>query len=312
VISIGLPVYKPYFLKQAIQSVLEQSFSDFELIIINDDSPYEIDNIVEEFNDSRIKYSKNSVNLGKENLIKVWNQCLDRAKGDLFVLFSDDDLYDPHFLKELHQLSIKYLKANLFHCRVSQIDEFNNTIQTAPTCPEYELGFNFIWHRTCGYRLQFVPDFMCRTQKLRKIGGFYNLPLAWGSDDITWFRLAQIGGVGYSAKILCKWRKSRYNISTIGLVNERIIALNLYEKWLLTYIETVKLIDNIDIELIKEFKKVIPIQFTKKREYLLNQFMQNNGFIRFLFKYQLLKKVDNITDKFIWRTFIKNILRRFK
>ena len=55
-VSIAIPAYKKKFLADAIQSVLNQSIQDFELIIVNDKSPEDIDSVVEHFNDKRIRY----------------------------------------------------------------------------------------------------------------------------------------------------------------------------------------------------------------------------------------------------------------
>ena len=166
-ISIAIPVYKSKFLDVAIQSVLNQTFNDFELIILNDSSPDNIKEIINKYNDLRIRYYENDTNVGQKNLINVWNQCLSYACGDLFVLFSDDDIYDQSFLEEMNKLSIKYPDVDLFHCRVKKINTNGDMLTLSSLCPEYESGLNFIWHRFKGYRLQFAPDFMCRTERLR-------------------------------------------------------------------------------------------------------------------------------------------------
>ena len=44
---------------------------------------------------------------------------------------------------------------------------------------------------TFSFRSLFIPNFMCRTENLREIGGFQDLPVAWGTDDITWFWIAK-------------------------------------------------------------------------------------------------------------------------
>jgi glycosyltransferase involved in cell wall biosynthesis len=54
-----LPVFKAKYLSESIDSILNQTMSDFELIIVNDQSPDDIDSIVFSFNDSRIQYDIN-------------------------------------------------------------------------------------------------------------------------------------------------------------------------------------------------------------------------------------------------------------
>ena len=67
-ISIGLPIYKVDFLEQAIDSVLNQTHQDYELIILNDNSPYDVEKILNKYGDSRIRYYKNLENIGMKDL----------------------------------------------------------------------------------------------------------------------------------------------------------------------------------------------------------------------------------------------------
>ena len=170
-------------------------------------------------------YKENSRHLP---IIENWNKCLSYANEKFFILFSDDDIYSSNFISEMLKLSMKYPNCSLYHCRVKQIDSSDNLIKLAPTCPEFESDIQFMLNRLKGIRIQFAPDFMCRTSSLREMGGFYDLPLAWGSDDITWYMLAKEGGVAYTPEVLCSWRLSDFNLSKVGNIDSRIDAVNSY------------------------------------------------------------------------------------
>ena len=62
--SVLIPTYKEKYLRECIDSILKQTICDFEVIIVNDASPEDIDSIVLSFNDRRIKYYKNTINYG--------------------------------------------------------------------------------------------------------------------------------------------------------------------------------------------------------------------------------------------------------
>lgn len=96
-VSVVLPAYKAIYLESSIRSILQQSFTDFELIIVNDASPEDLKSIVSSFNDTRIRYYENEINIGGKNLVKNWNKCLEYATGEFVVLASDDDIYHPNF-----------------------------------------------------------------------------------------------------------------------------------------------------------------------------------------------------------------------
>jgi glycosyltransferase involved in cell wall biosynthesis len=95
-ISVCIPTYRgAAHLPAAIDSVLEQTLSDFELVIIDDNSPDQTAEIVSAYSDSRIRYLRNSVNLGPEG---NWNRCLAEARGTYFKLLPQDDLLYPQSL----------------------------------------------------------------------------------------------------------------------------------------------------------------------------------------------------------------------
>jgi glycosyltransferase involved in cell wall biosynthesis len=308
-ISVGLPAYKTEFLERSIESILNQTYSDFELIIVDDHSPEDVKGIVNQFNDDRIRYFRNEKNLGMPYLTDNWNECLKYANGEYFVLFSDDDIYEPDFLEELMLLATKYPNTELFHCRVAVINEDDEVINLSPLCPEYESGLDFIWHRVNGKRLQFAPDFMCRTEKLREIGGFHEIPLAWGSDDITWFKIAVNSNVAYSSKVLCAWRLSEFNISSSGNINVRLNAIQQYQEWFVTFLKQINVNDESEKFMVNQMTLNLKKNFTQKKMHLIDLGFQSNKVIR-LIKFISMKNKYNIGILRIMRSFFMSLIRK--
>ncbi len=92
-VSVILPVYNgARFLREAIQSILDQTFSDFELIIINDGSTDQSEEMVLSFSDKRIRYVKNHHNMG---LIATLNKGLEMASGTYIARMDCDDISLP-------------------------------------------------------------------------------------------------------------------------------------------------------------------------------------------------------------------------
>jgi glycosyltransferase involved in cell wall biosynthesis len=92
-ISVILPAYNTgAYLGKAIRSVLDQSFSDFELLIINDGSTDETENIIRSFSDPRIVYIKNEQNCGLANAL---NKGIDIARGKYIARMDGDDICLP-------------------------------------------------------------------------------------------------------------------------------------------------------------------------------------------------------------------------
>lgn len=100
-ISVIMPTYKQAgYIKKAIDSLLAQSFTNWQLIIINDGSPDRTENIVKYYQpDKRIHYIRNGQN---EGLGKALNQGLDMARHDLIAYLPSDDCYFSGHLQTLY------------------------------------------------------------------------------------------------------------------------------------------------------------------------------------------------------------------
>ena len=88
-------------LKKAIQSVLNQSYTDFELIIVNDGSKDNTDDIVSSFKDPRIRYFKRQKNFGCDTRPK--NEGIVISKGEYIAFLDDDNEYRPDHLAILYK-----------------------------------------------------------------------------------------------------------------------------------------------------------------------------------------------------------------
>lgn len=94
-VSVLMPVYntKEEYLREAIESVLNQTFPDFELIILNDASKDEnVERVVRSYTDKRIVYAKNQQNMG---ISRTRNRLIDLAKGDYLAITDHDDVSLP-------------------------------------------------------------------------------------------------------------------------------------------------------------------------------------------------------------------------
>lgn len=91
-VSVCIPTYNcGKYISETIESILAQSFSDFELIIIDNASSDQTVSIVNSFakKDSRIRFIVNNINLG---MVENWNACLETAKGEYIKFVFADDL----------------------------------------------------------------------------------------------------------------------------------------------------------------------------------------------------------------------------
>lgn len=101
-VSLCIPTFnRVKLLPFAIESVLNQSYEDFELIVCDDGSQDNTPQLMSQYTDSRIKYIRHSKNIGKSNNMRSG---FDAAKGEYFIKFDDDDRLTSDFLAETVQI----------------------------------------------------------------------------------------------------------------------------------------------------------------------------------------------------------------
>jgi glycosyltransferase involved in cell wall biosynthesis len=120
-VSVILPAYNcEKFIGQAIGSVLQQTFTDFELIIINDGSTDKTEFSIIGFDDPRIVYIKNQHNRG---LIFTLNRAIDIAKGKYIARMDADDICKPQRLSKQKELLDRHDDLTMVASTIDLIDE---------------------------------------------------------------------------------------------------------------------------------------------------------------------------------------------
>ena len=242
--SVTIPAYKRAFLKECIDSVLAQTYTDFELVIVNDHSPENLDEIVSGFQDARIRYYKNEVGFGAEHVVGNWNKCLEYAKGDFIICMGDDDRLEPNFLADLNELINKYPDLDVYYSRTEIINEKSEVVRMLEERPERESVYEMIQKRKGG-RSMFIGDYCYRTSALRKKGGFYDLPFAWGSDAITAYMMAGQKGIANTREPGFQYRVNSQTISSSSSnVEGKMEAIMKERNWFRKFYETIPVDDN--------------------------------------------------------------------
>lgn len=193
-VSIVMPVYNgEKYLAESIESVLAQTFSDWELLLVNDcstdSSPAIMRAYVEQ--DKRIRYYSNPVNL---KLPKTLNVGFKHARGDYFTWTSDDNRYKADALAEM----VNFLKENascgLVYCDLDFIDESGHIIRQQSLEPDFLYCDNCIG--AC---------FMYRREAVEAVGE-YDPDMTLVEDYDYWFRIEKRYPVAHIRKNLYTYR----------------------------------------------------------------------------------------------------------
>lgn len=303
--SITIPAYKASYLHEAIQSCLNQSYDNFELIIVDDCSPQDLKSIVDKFDDKRIKYYRNNANCGALNVVDNWNICLSYCSGDYVICMGDDDRLMPHCLDIYYKYICKYPDCAVFHAATEIIDENSNFVFFQETRPEWESIWAYIWWRWTFRDHQYIGDFCFRKNSLTEAGGFYKQPLAWFSDDISVVILGARSGIVNTSEFCFQYRENSQTITSSGNTIEKMNALLLSKDWYSTFLKENEADNDVD----KKYKKLILNLFPKywaKRVYtlMIDSCVADSGNFTYWLKHR--KKIE-VSVFMVYKAFVHSI-----
>ncbi len=180
-ISVVMPGYNAErFLKEAIDSVLAQTFTNFELIFINDGSTDSTESIVKSINDPRIVYLDNGENKG---LAYSFNVGIKIARGEFIARMDADDIcVKNRFAKQVAFLN-SHPKVGVVGSSIIVIDENNRAIKTLKRDRDH---INIKWSSLFSTPM-YHPTVMARTEILKN--NLYDESLSNSEDYELWSRL---------------------------------------------------------------------------------------------------------------------------
>ena len=197
-ISVIMPAYNAEkYIAEAMDSILNQTFRDFEFIILNDCSKDRTEEIILSYDDPRIVYVKNEENMG---VARTLNRGLDMAKGEYIARMDADDISLP----ERFEKQVAYLDAN------ADIAVLGTNIELFTD--KKSLGFREFSHNpelmaldmffSCGVA---HPSVMMRTNVIQNLGGY--APEFNGLEDYElWCRVLEHYNITTLPDILLQYR----------------------------------------------------------------------------------------------------------
>jgi glycosyltransferase involved in cell wall biosynthesis len=236
-VSVCIPTYnRPHYLTYAVNSVLQQTYSDFELIICDDGSTDNTPEIVSQFNDSRLRYLRHPQNIGRS---KNMRSGFENSQGIYFIKFDDDDGLTPEFLAK----TVPILEQNRdvdFVCTNHWVIAPNNQrieSATKENCARWgkdklqEGVISDLLVQTFQYQSLQVGSTLFRRCCLEEVD--YMRPEADGCEDFDLLvRLAMAGKIGYFLpELLMEYRFHGQQISSgqsLHFLRAKVFCLESY------------------------------------------------------------------------------------
>lgn len=272
-VSIVLPTYnRADLIGETIQSVIDQSYLQWELIIIDDGSSDDTKERIACFSDGRIQYHfiEHTGILGK-----VRNTGMRLAKGNYIAFLDSDDIWLPHKLEFQLSLFKKHLQASFIFGHGVQ---FGNGAIAPPELENLFIGNVFLF-QLLEERFIIYPSTFLFKREVFNAMGYINEHLSGGDNDF-FFRMAQRYDGIFIGEKLVKIRKHDQNIST--------------ERELIFSRENVELIQRLFKENLltrKQFKRIVSKQHYKLGLLYFNHNQPKKAAHYFL-KYALARPID--------------------
>lgn len=221
-VSVCMPVYRSEkFVLESIQSVLDQRFTDFELIVVDDASPDDTYRIANEIQDPRLRVYRNQENLGPEG---NWNKVLSLAKGRYIKLLpGDDTLYPDCLMKQVAVLEDETNRdVTLVYCARDIIDAQGRKVMRAKFAGEGRIEGNRMVRKTLRYGTNIIgePGAVLFRRDMGSRAGPIDSTLGYVTDLDYWVRLLRLGNAYAIPEALCTFRLSGENWS-VRLGHER-------------------------------------------------------------------------------------------
>ena len=179
--SVVIPLYnKENFIENTIQSLLNQTFSDFEVLVVNDCSTDTSEQLVARFDDPRINIIQHSVNKG---LSASRNTGIKSANANYIAFLDADDLWKPSFLEKIDVLINQYPEASLFATKYEVLHKKNRIVTH-----DFKLK-NFTKHGIIKNFFEsnlnqsiYYPSCLCVKKMVFEDVGYYNEEVNYSED----------------------------------------------------------------------------------------------------------------------------------
>lgn len=251
-ISVILPVYNAQdTIGEAIQSIINQTYTDWELLVINDGSTDNTRSVILSFDDPRIKYIEND---GNKQLIYSLNRGLELASGKYIARMDADDISLP----ERFACQVRYMDSHpeIIVCG-TYMQKFGNRV--VPDIISFYSNNDDIKNNILTFPPFGHPSVMIRKSVLDKTGIKYDYNYKCAEDLKLWIDLLPYGNYANIPQVLLRYRISDFQCtqnSNMTMINNVRKCRKLYFKTLVSAdIWDEYITNDVSVGLLKKAKK---------------------------------------------------------
>lgn len=212
-VSVIIPAYNAgAYLAAALESVLRQTYTDYEVVVVNDGSTDDTGDIAASYTAGfqgklRCVYQEN------RGLPAARNTAIRHSTGEFIALLDADDVWLNHRLERGVAAMDGATAVGLVHARVGRIDAAGRRLKDPPSPPARYLSGSIGHHIYTRRAHLLCPTIMFRRQCL-KVAGMFDESMRATEDRDLWFRIARHYPVAYVNEILAYYRISASSMSS--------------------------------------------------------------------------------------------------
>jgi glycosyltransferase involved in cell wall biosynthesis len=217
-VTIGLPTYNRAntYLRQALQSALDQTYPNLEIVVSDNGSTDDTEALVRGVRDQRVRYFKQAKNVGENNNS---NFCLQHARGAYFLLLHDDDMIDKDFVEVCMDAVNDGTTVGLIRTGTRVIDG-NGAVLAATLNQVGGLSTtDFMLGWFSGKTALYLCSTLFNTARLRETGGFQSKTLMY-QDVVAEMRLAARSGRADVPEVKASFRRHGHNMGSAARLDE--------------------------------------------------------------------------------------------
>lgn len=227
--SVIIPLYnKENYVENTLKSILKQTFTDYEIVLINDCSTDTSVTKVAPYLSNKIKIIHHNINKG---LSASRNTGIKSANAHYLAFLDADDLWKSNYLEKIHSLIINFPEASLFATNYEEIFEKEKAITTALNIKKNKQdGIIADFFEANLQQPIYCPSSLCVHKEAFETIGFYDETITY-SEDVDFNIRANLNfKLAYSSDILVQGIKLDSNrITNNGLKGKKIPDLDSYE-----------------------------------------------------------------------------------
>lgn len=209
--SVTISLYnKEKYIKSTIESVLAQTFQDFEIILVNDGSTDNSEHVVNSISDDRIKYFSQK----NEGASVARNVAISKAHGTYIALLDADDLWHDTYLETINRLITSYPDQMVFATAVT-IETSGNAIPAVYSIPNIKEKETYVvdYFQSSSINTLLTSSSTVVHYSVFKKTGMYDTAIKSGQDTDLWIRIGIHFKIVFINEALVRYRYEEQSLS---------------------------------------------------------------------------------------------------